>query len=131
MSTSQVTTTTQLGSQLLSRRKIVLNDIRTRMHSSDDPSKLALINHLEEVGDWAEADLQNETDIAILAHELTELREIDAALLRIKAGTYGICTVCHEPIPLARLLAQPAAQRCVACQAATEARHGVPHNASL
>ncbi|MBO3662388.1 TraR/DksA family transcriptional regulator [Microbacterium stercoris] len=44
-----------------------------------------------------------------------ELREIDAALGRIEAGTYGICEVCGEPIPQDRLRARPTASRCVRC----------------
>ncbi|MEL5989837.1 TraR/DksA family transcriptional regulator [Microbacterium phosphatis] len=42
-----------------------------------------------------------------------ELRDIDAALERIDAGTYGVCEVCGEAIPEGRLLARPTAARCV------------------
>lgn len=48
---------------------------------------------------------------------LKELREIDAALARFAAGTYGLCTACGEPIDLARLEALPTARRCMACEA--------------
>lgn len=44
-----------------------------------------------------------------------ELREIDAALARIDAGTYGVCEVCGNAIPAARLRARPTASRCVRC----------------
>ena len=44
-----------------------------------------------------------------------ELAEIDEALLRSDAGTYGICIDCGRSIPIARLRARPAATRCVAC----------------
>ena len=47
--------------------------------------------------------------------------EIDAALLRIAAGTYGACEACAAPIPAARLEALPAATHCVHCQGAREA----------
>jgi DnaK suppressor protein len=41
------------------------------------------------------------------------LEEIDAALDRVAAGTYGRCVVCGEPIPAARLAARPFAATCL------------------
>jgi RNA polymerase-binding transcription factor DksA len=41
------------------------------------------------------------------------LAEIDEALDRVARGTYGVCVVCGEPIPAARLAARPFATRCV------------------
>jgi RNA polymerase-binding transcription factor len=38
---------------------------------------------------------------------------IDEALRRIEAGTYGICTLCGEEIPVARLDAVPWASLCL------------------
>ncbi len=43
------------------------------------------------------------------------LGEIDAALARIDAGTYGRCTRCGSDIPEERLELRPFASRCVAC----------------
>lgn len=121
----------QAAAQLTARRNVILSDMRAQLHRSDDSSRLALMNHLEEVGDWAAADLLNDTDIALLGNELSELRDIDAALLRIKAGTYGICTDCGNPIPANRLLAQITAQRCIACQTKVDKRHGLDHHTTL
>ena len=47
------------------------------------------------------------------------ITEIDAALARIDAGTYGSCTQCGAAIPEERLELRPFAGRCVACTAAT------------
>jgi len=44
-----------------------------------------------------------------------KLRQIDEALARLDAGTYGICARCGEPIPAARLEVRPFAEYCVAC----------------
>jgi RNA polymerase-binding transcription factor DksA len=46
------------------------------------------------------------------------IAEIDAALARIDAGTYGICTECGAAIPEERLELRPFAGRCVSCTAA-------------
>jgi len=54
-----------------------------------------------------------------------ELALIDAALARLVAGGYGICAVCEEPIPPARLAVLPTAAACVECAeaAARTPRH--------
>lgn len=52
-------------------------------------------NATEHEGDEPLEDLGN--------MELAELRGVDAALDRIKAGTYGICVICGEEITDARL----------------------------
>ncbi|KQX72534.1 TraR/DksA C4-type zinc finger protein [Aeromicrobium sp. Root472D3] len=43
------------------------------------------------------------------------LVEIDAALERVRAGTYGVCERCGATIPDGRLEARPVARRCVPC----------------
>lgn len=46
-----------------------------------------------------------------------ELTEIDAALERIAAGRFGVCSECGEDIPLGRLQAIPTARTCTSCAA--------------
>ena len=41
------------------------------------------------------------------------LREVDAALERIAAGTYGICEACHDTVERDRLLADPLVRYCL------------------
>lgn len=45
----------------------------------------------------------------------SELRQVDEAIARMDAGTYGICANCGRPIPDARLAVRPFAEHCVAC----------------
>ena len=45
----------------------------------------------------------------------SERAEVDAALDRVAAGTYGVCVVCGRAIPAARLEARPFATTCVGC----------------
>jgi len=44
------------------------------------------------------------------------LRHVQAALLRMREGTYGLCVGCEKEISLKRLQAVPWAVRCVHCQ---------------
>jgi RNA polymerase-binding transcription factor DksA len=46
------------------------------------------------------------------------ITQIDAALARIDAGTYGACVTCGAEIPEERLELRPFAGRCVTCTAA-------------
>ena len=49
------------------------------------------------------------------------LREIDAALQRLRQPGYGHCQDCDCAIPFDRLTHQPQALRCVECQTEFEA----------
>jgi RNA polymerase-binding transcription factor len=51
---------------------------------------------------------------------LRELAQIDAARERAAEGRYGLCLDCGEPIPHARLDANPTALRCADCQGRRE-----------
>lgn len=69
-----------------------------------------------------EVRLAEERDLAIqiLGRDFTELRLVEAALARIKDGTYGSCLRCEEPIKSNRLCVMPHAALCVACQEEAE-----------
>lgn len=47
-------------------------------------------------------------------------RDIEAALGRMRCGTYGTCVDCSRPIPLDRLEARPQAARDIECERAAE-----------
>jgi DnaK suppressor protein len=49
------------------------------------------------------------------AEAVGEISEIDAALERIAAGTYGTCEICGHAIGRDRLRALPEVRRCVTC----------------
>jgi DnaK suppressor protein len=56
---------------------------------------------------------------ALIRQAEHRLAEVDAALERWEAGTYGICEVCGNPIPEQRLEARPASRVCIACAVAS------------
>jgi DnaK suppressor protein len=49
------------------------------------------------------------------AHE--HLADLDSALAALRAGTYGTCENCGDPIAPERLTARPAARTCIKCAA--------------
>jgi DnaK suppressor protein len=54
---------------------------------------------------------------AVLDAARRRVADLDLALLRCAAGSYGICEVCGRPIPAERLAARPSAATCVTCAA--------------
>ena len=69
-----------------------------------------------------EADAERRAELQSQSDELTSaaLADCRAALKRLDEGAYGDCRDCGEPIPLARLMVQPQAERCAPCQAEFE-----------
>ncbi len=70
-------------------------------------------NHL---GDAAAGTLDREIDYSLEEHSEQVVEQIDAALARIDAGTYGTCTNCGKQISEDRLEARPWASLCIDCQ---------------
>ena len=69
-------------------------------------------------------DAATDTVAAILSRlegrEKHELDEIEDAVVRLEAGSFGLCERCGRAIALARLRAMPAARYCLDCQQKTE-----------
>ena len=55
----------------------------------------------------SDEDMKNK---ALSDHLELRLKEVNDALKRVGDGTYGICRVCKNPIPIERLRANPAAE---------------------
>ena len=55
-------------------------------------------------------------EVEALSGQLAEtLQDIEDALARFDAGTYGECESCHQRVSEARLEAMPAARHCISC----------------
>jgi RNA polymerase-binding protein DksA len=74
----------------------------------------------------ANADDEHDAEGATIAFERSQigafvdqarhhLAEIDAALSRLAAGSYGVCERCGTAISAARLEARPVARTCIDC----------------
>jgi DnaK suppressor protein len=70
----------------------------------------------EESGEGDTLGVAREHDLLLSAQARGAVEEIDRALAKMDAGTYGICERCGNPIPKARLKALPYAALCVACK---------------
>lgn len=105
---------------LLNRKELISNNIeeieksslsKSQMESSGNIS--ALPSHIADLGsDSYEQDF----NISLVESSKNELEEINEALDRIVAKTYGLCEKCLNNIPIERLKAIPYARNCVKCQ---------------
>ncbi len=85
-----------------------INALEKDLHHKDQPVEK----------DFAEQVSQGENDdvLSALDDEARDtVRKIDAALLRIRAGAYGICERCGNPIGEKRLEAIPYTTLCIDC----------------
>lgn len=74
--------------------------------------------------DAASDEFDHELALGLLSAEENALLEVEAALGRIEAGTYGVCEVSGRAIPEGRLRAVPWTRFTAPVQAAIEQRGG-------
>ena len=82
-------------------------------------------------GDQAEQRSRQVLRDAEAMRDQAEARDIEAALDRIRLGSYGECTDCGNTIDLRRLEVQPAAARCLPCQERDEQVQAMTQRTSL
>ena len=63
---------------------------------------------------------EREVAAGAIDHDTKLLREVEAALERIRTGEYGVCVRCEETISERRLAAVPWAALCRECQQVAE-----------
>lgn len=95
---------------LLEKRDTILDEIAHGAREVRRASRRA------DPADMASETADGAVDLELYQSGSSELAQIEEALQKIDDGTYGICGVCDEPIPLARLRALPFATMCVACK---------------
>jgi RNA polymerase-binding transcription factor DksA len=112
------------GDRLRARWRELRAEIRDTLLRADAEQYARLAGEVRDAEDEAVADLLVDVNLAEITRDVDELRDIEAALLRIAAGSYGICINCAEPIARERLDAYPTAKRCWNCQRLHERSKG-------
>lgn len=106
-----------LKSMLEDRRR----EIHTRLRSLREtlPAEAAEVKDAEE---QSVNDFVRDVELALMEMTSETLGQIDEAMQRLEAGSYGVCAECGAEIAEARLKAVPFATLCVPCQEAQEDR---------
>ena len=73
-------------------------------------------------GEGDTLNVERDRLIVVASEAQARVAEIDAALARVEAGTYGLCEACGKPIPRARLEVVPEATLCVSCKTGASLR---------
>lgn len=108
----------QERARLQGLREGVLQETSSDASQQDELGELSVAD--QHLADVATELFEREKNISLLETFEDELREIEAALARIEAGTYGSCERCRAPIGRARLEAVPHARFCVVHQNETD-----------
>lgn len=87
---------------------------------SQQDSLQELSSYDQHQADVATETFEREKDLTILDQVEGELADVENALQRLDAGTYGICEACGKPIGDERLEALPATRFCLKDQAEAE-----------
>ncbi len=107
-------------SELLRQRHRDLSQVVVRELHADGAPEISVTTASD--ADWTVADVDSDVLIARAQRDASELTEVASALERVQTGRYGICAACGKDIGYTRLLAHPAARRCLPCQQAVEAK---------
>jgi DnaK suppressor protein len=107
---------TEIDQRLRTERADMMGHVRARLESTNEPAAISMLAHITQNDDMPAADMLGDNELRLLGHELNAVHEIDNALARLDAGTYGMCIVCGQQIAVPRLQATPTVQTCIACQ---------------
>jgi len=102
--------------ELLDLRGRVLGAAKDIVEGDTDDGELSSAAGDQHLADHASDMLDREVDGSLEDNAEDIVREIDAALERIDAGTYGVCMNCGRQIPEERLDAVPYAVLCLSCK---------------
>ncbi len=128
MTTEQLET---LRAAIARRIEALQAEIHAEVDRTRDETYGEVSGGVPDTGDEAVADVLTDITNAQTTRDLVELRALEYAQERIRAGTYGSCADCGYGIEFERLLACPEAIRCTPCQTAHEKTYAHPSEPSL
>jgi len=123
--------TAEFRSRLRDRATQLRREIQLALEKSSEESHVRIAEQARDAEDDSFSNLIVDVNLAEIDRDADELRRIDSALQRLADGTYGLCVSCGRPIPLARLQAEPTAERDVQCQELYEKTHAQVSTPSL
>lgn len=82
--------------------QVVASSLDTNADDEHDPEGATIAFERSQIG-------------SVVRMARARVAEVDAAIARLEAGTYGTCERCRGPIAPARLEARPATRTCIDC----------------
>ncbi|GAN32727.1 MAG: TraR/DksA family transcriptional regulator [Candidatus Brocadia sp. AMX2] len=102
----------QMENVLLNRKEVLLRELEERVEKYRDTNS----GKMTDIAEIASSSSTDELEITVAEEDARELKQIEDALARIRAGHYGVCEQCGQMIKKARLKAIPFATLCVSCK---------------
>ena len=91
----------------------VLQSQSMKTTAAESSGDLTYSDHMGELGS---STMEREKAFMFASRDGVYLDQIEKALKRIEDGTFGLCRVCGNEIPVARLEAVPTTKICVPCK---------------
>jgi len=104
------TTDAMLRGQLQEERDRLRDQLQRLGHGEG-----ASLDFDENFADSGQVTAERGENDAVAGQLAETLAEINDALAKLDAGTYGVCESCQQPISEARLEAMPEARLCITC----------------
>ena len=108
----------KIQERLIQDRKRLMGMLRSSKEVERTINDITFSNEI----DLASSLEGREMAFQLSSRERNELRMVEAALLKIKGDSYGVCDSCSEYITLKRLEILPLTALCIACQENLEIR---------
>lgn len=105
----------KLVDELRARREELDREL-TRLTKPPEPG--ASIGFGKRIGEGTSEAIERLSTTATARSIATSLADVDRALEKVEAGTYGACDDCGTTIPAERLEARPTTALCVTCSQA-------------
>lgn len=106
-------------------------DVKRELAASGHDHQAYVDEGAHDSGDDSVADQLAELNLRLLDQHINALRAVEWALARMANDEYGLCIDSGEPIPFARLAANPTALRTVEFQERYERQYAHPQCTSL
>lgn len=118
-----------ISAALEAQRAKFLHGLKAALEDSGQTQYAAVLGRTSgDSADEALAVTLGNLSAARMDHEVRAIQAMEAAASRLDSPDFGICEDCGANIPAARLIANPTATRCVACQERHEHTYaGQPH----
>jgi DnaK suppressor protein len=111
----------ELKQMLDERRREIQAQVQGKMRGvREEGSWGGKLNEVLDAVESAEADIQEDLELALVQMKSETLHKITDALTRLEQGDYGNCYECGDEIAEKRLRALPFAVRCKDCEEAKE-----------
>ena len=91
----------------------VLQSQSMKTTAAESSGDLTYSDHMGELGS---STMEREKAFMFASRDGVYLNQIEKALKRIEDGTFGLCRVCGNQVPVARLEAVPTTEICVPCK---------------